>query len=75
MLKVTLGFYDPTSALLRDKKSYGKTYFQKKFNEIGYVLLTKICQLFYEKIDGLHHQNLSVKTPRYIHSIIWKDTL
>lgn len=55
MLKVTLGFYDPTSALLRDKKSYGKTYFQKKFNEIGYVLLTKICQVFYEKIDVVHH--------------------
>ena len=45
MLKVALGFYDHTSALLRDKKSYGKTHFSKSHGNMLQTILIQKRQL------------------------------
>ena len=47
MLKVALGFYDHTSALLRDKKSYGKTHFSKSHGNMLQAILIQKRQLFW----------------------------
>ena len=55
MLKVALGFYDHTSALLRDKTSYGKTHFSKSHGNMSQAILIQTkTSIILDEFDVIH---------------------